>query len=163
VETGRGVLLFLGESGAGKSTISKLLATAAPFEVLADDVVYLRLYQGAWHALDGSRYLSRLRKPDHPQLPCGAGVGSRVLAITLIHKHATPGIRPLSMHAYVRGLIDAMFEISAQARTYRAGRALRWFRIACRVAEQNCGYTLRFTKADDTVVAVSEWLASIRD
>ena len=139
-----GALLLLGHSGAGKSTVCRLVADRLP--VLADDVVRLARNgeMGAtWHVSDAQQ---------DPAAPVRAV--PLVAVLRLFQAEATELVRatPLQMCGY---LADAVFEVELQRQVSNWPRRA-WFACVADVARAHVGWQLRFILGPETASLLCE-------
>jgi serine kinase of HPr protein (carbohydrate metabolism regulator) len=163
VVVGGGALLFLGHSGAGKSTIASLLGTTHP--ILADDSVFASSDpSGIWRVRDGKFSLDesiihsweeavRRRSADGPAIP--------VLGCLRIHKARHVKVARLAPVETARYLMAAVMEVDLQGKLnrlqkraehekYKVARVrkmrLHWFCLASELARLYPGWHLWFPK-----------------
>lgn len=104
--TPRGVLLFLGHAGAGKSTIAGLLAERFP--TLADDAVHLiRDERGTWRVVDGG--VAALVRP-WQEGNLSRSDESQLWAVVRIYHGAAPKLERIGCRKACRHLTDALVE-----------------------------------------------------
>ncbi len=94
-------LLFLGESGAGKSTIARLLCGRGRGGILSDDRAILRPQAGGGFLLYGT--------PWHGEERFAAYGGVPLAAVFLLRHGRENRLRPLSRAAAVSGLLQCSF------------------------------------------------------
>jgi ABC-type nitrate/sulfonate/bicarbonate transport system ATPase subunit len=139
-----GALLLLGHSGAGKSTVCRLVAGRLP--VLADDVVRLarKGEMGAtWHVSDAQQ---------DPAAPVRAVPLVAVLRLFQAEAAALVRATPRQMCGY---LADALFEVELQRQVSNWPRRA-WFACVADVARLHPGWQLRFTKGPETARLLCE-------
>ena len=136
VETPRGAILILGHSGAGKTTLSSLLAEK--YSVVADDIIYIGQHKKnrKWYITDGKKLQSfvnnwmpllatiRTYQAREPQL---VNIPSREVC-----KHLMDAVFENNMMCDVKGELQraAFVSVAEIARTYPGWRLMSNLTIA---------------------------------
>jgi len=148
------VVMFMGHSSAGKSTISRLLSPRYP--IVADDKVWVSLREpGEWIAADAIDWLLAERTRVSPrrhqfvnQLP--------VLAVARIFKSETNQIQPLNPKETCRFLLDGVFEVDTQRLNTDIACRKRWFSLVARFSREVQGWRLTFRKDNSILTLITE-------
>jgi energy-coupling factor transporter ATP-binding protein EcfA2 len=153
VATPAGALLFLGHSGAGKSTICRLLNLHAT--PLADDAVYLfRGDDQTWRVADASHraFAGPLSESAADEL-----TGKHLFAIFRLYQSAIVKVVPAGQSEICRHLADALFEIGWQQWIDSESKR-KLFASLAQVARSHSAARLYFTLRNETSVLVSEYV-----
>lgn len=147
-----GALLFLGHSGAGKSTMCQLLSQSFP--VLADDFVFVhRNSEGIWYVTDGTvRMLGRQPVEKESGIEKKAPLHS-VLRIFQARAGQLQTISPVEACRY---LMDAALEVKQQQIQTKWLLKQRWFTYVADIARGHPGWQLHFSLASDTLELIRE-------
>lgn len=100
VEASGAGYLFVGQSGAGKSTMARLWLKEPGTEILSDDRIVLRAEQ------DGIRMYGT---PWHGEEPLSSPASARLTGIFLLRQHSAHAVRPLSAGDAAARLLAASF------------------------------------------------------
>ena len=142
-----GVVLFLGHSGSGKSTISSLLADN--FEILRDDSVYLLPGENdRWYVNLGFDTKDRHFKTRTGSPVCLEDIASLYPLHTIVrifgaeYSEVAP-LQPMKLCEY---LMDAVFEITHQRKSRDIVMEQQWFTKSAQIARKYPGWQLQFTR-----------------
>ncbi len=141
VVDGEEAFLFLGPSGAGKTTISQLLQPVS--RLLADDRVYLVPQNGGWTAADGNRrvFFGPLDEGEASNLQ-----GVPIRSIFHIFQAPTPHLAPLLPAQVCSLLVSAtLWQKQWDEQVKR-----QMFSDLARIARQVSGYTFYFDRTQQT-------------
>jgi hypothetical protein len=140
VSRGNWGYLFLGESGAGKSTVA-FLSAAIGMPVLGEDRVFVLRNRGNGYLLASS--------PEFPpQFVTHPHVRPPLRGVFALSKDTINAVFPLSQLATAKALFAAFLQNPASG--YIPLSAVRFaFRTACDLARRVPGYELRFRKSPD--------------
>jgi hypothetical protein len=151
------VIVFLGESGRGKSTLAAYLAQAADWRLVADDILPVRMDASEVNVL-----------PHFPQLklPMNAQPGVRLpeslpLKAICVLEHTemdrTPEVQTLSTAQSVQALLAHM----AGTRMFNAALLTKHLEFSAQAAKQISAYRLIHPHRRDTLPLVREFLEKI--
>ena len=147
-----GALLFLGNSGAGKSTMCQLLSQSFP--VLADDIVFVhRNAESTWHVIDGT-----LRMLGRQPVGQASDIDNQVplLSVLRISQARAAHIETISPLEACRHLMDAALEVQRQQLKTDHLLKRTWFAYVADIARRYPGWQLHFSLASDTLELIRE-------
>jgi energy-coupling factor transporter ATP-binding protein EcfA2 len=150
------VLLFLGHSSSGKSTISRLLSKRYP--IIADDKVWIYQTKNCkWLVRDGNIRLNsngkNLKSSDsYKKYP--------LFAILRIHKSDIIKIQRISAKTTCRHLIDAVFEVDIQRNQKDLMVRKEWFKLVADISKKNEGWDLTFKKDLSIINLIDEFFGN---
>jgi len=150
-------ILFLGHSTAGKSTLSRLLATH--FTSIADDTVYVtRKGASNWFVRDGRSRSGVALGPPANEATQNRGRENvwPLGAIVRIFKAEDLLLERIGQKRLCQHLMDAVYEVDVQRRFSGIRAAETWFRLAAELARQFPGWHLHFSPTVDTVRLLTE-------
>jgi ABC-type glutathione transport system ATPase component len=133
----RGAVLILGHSGAGKTTLSRLLAEKFP--PVMDDFIYIAKHKNSkkWYICDSKK----MSISPHPFMP--------LLATLRTYQAHKPQLTRLSPREACRDLTDAVFEIELM-RSVRTALQARAFVSAAEISRNYSGWRLFATLDSET-------------
>ncbi len=154
VKTDKGALLFLGHSKAGKSTICNLLATR--YELIADDMVHVQ-YRGGkgWVANNINSYMEAREQYASSKNKTN---GVPIHAIMRIYQSDSVNAQQITQKELCFQLTNSILEGIGQSCSYSGFSALHYFRVVAEMARDLSGWSLHFTKKNETLSYISSWL-----
>lgn len=150
------VIVFLGESGQGKSTLAAYLSQSSGWRLVADDILPIQMDSNGVSIL-----------PHFPQLKLsantqpGAGLLERlplktICALTYAEAQQAPELQKISSAQAVRDLLSHM----AGTRMFNASLLAKHLKFSTQAAKQISAYRLIYPHRRDTLPLVREFLES---
>lgn len=154
VITEHGLLLFMGPSGTGKSTICRMLADR--YAPLADDVTCLWPIGGnQWHGDDGRLYFSPFpRQPAPPEREL------KLAGLFRIYQGPEPLLQRMAPHEACEHLLNAFFEVAGQNSPYDSIQALLAFRKLASLARHYPVWRYSYPLALDSLTVIHRLVES---
>lgn len=151
IEINGEVLIFLGHSTAGKSTISKILSTKYP--LFTDDKIFLFKEGEKWYAVKGDRNSfefsqKEINKEKKKALP--------VLSFVRIYKAKKMQIEKIDSLELCRNLIDAVFEVDYQRNNSDLELRKKWFFSVTELSKKIPGWSFDFKKNSSIIEIIKE-------
>lgn len=152
VITPHGVVLFMGPSGTGKSTIKRMMADY--FEPLADDVTCLwKTPAGEWHCDDG-----RFHFAPFPNQPPRTDRRLRLGGMARLYQSKKTEWSAFKQHLACEHLLNAFFEVAGQNTPYHSIKTLLAFRKVADLARSYPVYSLSFSLDLDSTLSIRRLL-----
>jgi len=153
-----GVSLLLGHSCSGKTTLSSLVSDQ--FSVVADDLVFaFPKPDGTWAVMDGETIEQQRAMNFDSAMEALDRQASTWPLISLLRIFAAENtkLQRLTDIKTCEYLMDAVFEISIQAKDRRLDLRKQWFSNAAAMARQYPGWRLEFSlDAQEAVAAIQQ-------
>ncbi len=156
VKTEKGAMLFLGHSRAGKSTICNLLSSK--YEPIADDMIHVQYKKTiGWEADQIYSYINEREANKGINWADKPSQGTPICAIMRIYQSPIIKAQPITQKELCFQLTNSIVEGIGQSISYTGISALRHFRVVAEIARNIPGWSLQFTKNNDTVDYISSW------
>lgn len=154
VKTDRGALLFLGHSKAGKSTICKLLSKR--YELIADDMVHVQFEENSgWVANNINSYMEERKQYAATKNQIN---GIPIYAIMRIYQSNRVEAQQITQKELCLQLTNSILEGIGQSSSYSGFSAKHYFRVVAEIARDISGWSLQFTKKNETLNYITSWL-----
>lgn len=144
------VLLFLGHSTAGKSTISQLLSER--YLVVADDKVLVSKSNNIWLVQDAS---GKFRDWTGTGYPLGRKKYP-LLAVLRIFKGPSTRIQLNTQKETCKYLMDAIFENDFQRNIEDLDVRKKWFKMTAEISKNIGGWRLTFPKSTSIIKKITD-------
>jgi ABC-type branched-subunit amino acid transport system ATPase component len=133
VASSNGIVLILGHSGAGKTTLGNLLSERFP--VVADDIVYItqHVLRKTWYSTDAKRMMSFNSKNFMP-----------ILGAVRVFQSNQAQLTRLTPRDFCKHLFYAVLE-AEWVYSKRLGREREWFDSVAEIARNYPGFRLNAT------------------
>jgi hypothetical protein len=142
----KGVILLMGHSSSGKTTLTSLISPH--FQIIADDQVFaFPCLNGTWAVVDAQGLKTENGFDLYHSTEYLYEVGGIYALHSLMRIFAAEKteLQPLSPIKICEYLMDAVFEVSIQARNNSPVEQKQWFHTAASIARQYPGWQLQFT------------------
>ncbi len=155
VKTDRGALLFLGHSKAGKSTICNLLSKR--YELIADDMVHVQFEENTgWVANNINSYMEKREQYTSTKTRPN---GVPIHAIMRIYQSKHVNSQQIPQKELCLQLTNSILEGIGQSSSYSGFSAKHYFHVVSEIARDISGWSLQFTKKNETLDHITSWLA----
>jgi len=140
-----GVVLLLGHSSSGKTTLCSMLASHFP--VVSDDIVFIfQQPSGAWCVMDGTELKSK-EYGRYGLTMCLEESELKIyslLSIIRIFAAQETVLQPLPSIRACEYLMDAIFEIDIQRKVNNSDIIIQWFSLMAKMAKRYQCWQLQF-------------------
>lgn len=151
VRNGKGALVFLGQSGAGKSSIAELLCSNGTFGFIADDLLALCFLDKCWQVVNGEHHLSKSLSGEDIRIHNA----TPVIGFMLLRQATQVDSERIAQCEFTMRLMNAILEIVGHSTGYNVYKALKWFHQAGHIAKSIPCWRLHFPLSEHTIMHIS--------